>query len=355
MKGGGHRFPDQSRLDLPATLRSDPRNNGASPEPVMPLYDFNLAELRSYRSEVTAPADFDAFWQATLAAARQNPLGAVFAPAAADLTLVEAFDVTFAGFGGHPVRGWLILPRGATGPLPCVVRFVGYGGGRGFVHDHLTWPNTGRALLVMDTRGQGSTWSRGDTPDPVGSDPAHPGFMTRGILDRDTYYYRRVFTDAVRAIEAARSHPAIDPARIAVTGGSQGGGIALAAAGLDAGVRAVMADVPFLCDFPRSVTMTPRDPYPEISRYLAVHRDNVGQVLATLRYFDGVNFARRTRAAALVSVGLMDTICPPSTVYAAFNALAGADKEIREYAFNDHEGGGAFQEREQRAWLANRL
>ena len=321
----------------------------------MPLYDFSLDTLRIYQSDVPTPADFDSFWANTLSGTRAHPLAATFTPTAPDLKLVDAFDVTYAGFGGHPIKAWLILPRNATGPLPCVVKFVGYGGGRGFPHDHLLWPNSGYALLVMDTRGQGSTWSRGDTPDPVGSDPAHPGFMTRGILDPASYYYRRVYTDAVRAVEAARSHPAIDPARIAVTGGSQGGGIALAVAGLDPLVKAVMPDVPFLCDFPRSVTVTPRDPYPEISRFLAVHRDKVEQVFQTLTYFDGVNFARRTRAAALVSVGLMDTICPPSTVFGAFNALGSADKTIREYAFNDHEGGGGFQEREQAAWLARRL
>ena len=273
----------------------------------------------------------------------------------AGLSLVEAFDVTFNSYGGHPIKAWLILPRQRTAPLPCVVKFIGYGGGRGFPHDHLLWPNAGYATFVMDTRGQGSTWSKSDTPDPVGSEPAHPGSMTRGILSPDTYYYRRVFTDAVRAIEAARSHAAIDPARIALTGGSQGGGIALAAAGLEPTVKAVMPDVPFLCDFPRAVTVTPRDPFPEISRFLAVHRDKVDQVYKTLTYFDGVCFAARARAAGLFSVGLMDTICPPSTVFAAYNAFAGKDKSINEYGFNDHEGGGAFQERAQLRWLAERI
>ena len=321
----------------------------------MPLFDLSLGELRTYRSGVVPPADFGAFWDRTLAETRALPLAAEFVPFDAGLTLVEVFDVTFAGFGGHPIKAWLILPRERKAPLACVVKFIGYGGGRGFPQEHLLWPAAGYAVLVMDTRGQGSSWSKGDTADPVGSDPASPGFMSRGVLSPDTYYYRRVFTDAARAIELACSHPAIDATRIAVVGGSQGGGISLAAAGLDPRVRAVMADVPFLCDFPRAVTVTPRDPFPELSRFLSVHRDKVAQVFATLTYFDGVCFAAQTKAAALFSVGLMDTICPPSTVFAAFNAYAGADKTIVEYGFNDHEGGGAFQERRQLDWLAERF
>ncbi len=322
----------------------------------MPLYDFSLKDLRAYHSDVVTPPDFDAFWQRTLDETRSIPLAPSFVPHESGLKLVEVFDVTFAGFGGHPVKAWLTLPRVRTGPLPCVVKFIGYGGGRGFPQDHLLWPAAGYAVLVMDTRGQGSTWSKGDTADPVGSDPAHPGFMTRGILDPETYYYRRVFTDGVRAIETARSHPAIDGGRIAVIGGSQGGGISIAVAALEPAVKALMPDVPFLCDFPRAVTVTPRDPFPEISRFLGIHRDSAERVFNTLNYFDGVHFARRIdKASALFSVALMDTICPPSTIFAAFNAVASPDKTIREYGFNDHEGGGAFQERAQLAWLAERI
>jgi len=322
----------------------------------VPIFDFDEPErLRTYRSAVATPGDFDAFWQSTLAEARQVPIGAEFKPFDAGLKLIDVFDVTFAGFGGHPVRGWFFLPAGAREKLPLVVRYLGYGGGRGLPHDHLAWPAAGYAHLVMDTRGQGSAWAPGDTPDPVGSDPAHPGFMTRGILSRDTYYYRRVFTDAVRAIEAATSHPLVDKSRIAVVGGSQGGGISLAAAGLEPKVTAIMADVPFLCDFPRAVRITPRDPYPEISRFLSIHRDKVDRVFDTLRYFDGTVFAQRIKAPALISVGLMDTICPPSTVFAAYNALASTDKTLTEYGFNDHEGGGTHQQRAQLDWLAKRF
>ncbi len=321
----------------------------------MPDYDFQGEALESYRGSVQAPADFDAFWAATLKEAQAFPLNATFEAHDCGLNAFDVFDLAFSGFGGHRVRGWFLLPKGSEGKLPLVVRYVGYGGGRGYPYEHLVFPAAGYAHLVMDTRGQGSAWTPGDTPDPVGSDPAHPGYMTRGILSRETYYYRRVFTDAVRAIEAGRSHARVDGARVSIVGGSQGGGICLAAAALSPHVAAMMPDVPYLCDFPRAVRVAQRDPYLEIARFLSVHRGKVGAVFETLRYFDGTCFAERIKTPALVSAASMDTICPPSTVHAAFNRLASADKTIVDYGFNDHEGGGLFQQGEQLTWLRKRL
>jgi cephalosporin-C deacetylase len=178
--------------------------------------------------------------------------------------------------------------------------------------------------------------------------------MTRGVLSPHDYYYRRVYTDAVRALDVLRGHPDVDGDRLAVTGGSQGGGISLAVSALAGGVRAVLPDVPFLCDFPRATRVAPGDPYGEIVRYLKAHRDHVDAVFRTLSYFDGAVLGRRSTAPALFSVALMDEICPPSTVFAAYNAYGGP-KEIKVYPFNDHEGGEAFQQREQVAWLRSRL
>lgn len=321
----------------------------------MPQSDMPLDELRRYRPDLTVPTDLDSFWADTLAEARAHGLAASFTPADNGLTVIDSFDVSFAGFGGSPVRGWLHLPAGRSGRLPVVVEYIGYGGGRGLAHERHLYAAAGYAHLVMDTRGQGSASSVGDTPDPqAGSAPAHPGFMTQGILDPATYYYRRVYTDAVRAIEAARAHPEVDPTRVVVTGGSQGGALTLAAASLVPDVIAAMPDVPFLADFPRAITFVDTDPYSEIVRYLKAHRDHVDRALSTLAYFDMAVLGRRASAPALFSVGLMDQICPPSTVYAAYNHYGGP-KEIREYPFNDHEGGQAFHDIAKLRWLAARL
>ncbi|GGZ08429.1 acetylxylan esterase [Streptomyces nitrosporeus] len=322
----------------------------------MALFDLPLDELRTYRSRSAEPEDFDAFWSATLDEARTHALDARFEPLTdTGLKTVEVYDVTFAGFGGHPVKGWFLVPAGATGPLPVAVEFIGYGGGRGLPHSHLLWASAGIAHFVMDSRGQGSGWAPGHTADPVGSAPSLPGFMTRGIEDPSTYYYRRLITDGVRAVEAARSHRLADPSRTAVVGASQGGGLALAVGGLVPDLAAVAPDVPFLCDFPRATRMTDRMPYREIGDYLKTHRGRTEQADRTLAYFDGVHFAARGRAPALFSVALEDQTCPPSTVFAAFNAYAHPEKEIEVYDFNDHEGGGAFQQAVQLARLPRLL
>ena len=321
-------------------------------------FDLPLPELREFRPELPEPAGFDAFWTGTLAAARKHPLAPEFAPVDAGLALVEVFDVRFAGSGGDPVAAWLVLPRaGAGGPLPTVVEFVGYAGGRGLPHDHLLWAAAGYAHLVVDTRGQGSAGhSVGVTADrPGATGPHSPGFLTMGVESPDSYYYRRVFTDAARATEVAGAHPRLDPARVLVTGGSQGGGIAIAVAGLVPGLLGVMPDVPFLSGIRRATEITDTRPYAEIADYLAGHRDAVERTFEVLSYFDGVHFATRASAPALFSVGLMDAVCPPSTVFAAYNRWAHPRTAIEVYPYNGHEGGGSFQRAAQLRFAAELL
>lgn len=315
----------------------------------MAQFDLPLDQLITYAPAIAEPTDFDAFWQRTLDDPVHGPLNARFdAINDADLPLVRVYDASFAGFGGQTIRAWMLEPAGNDRRLPCVVSYVGYGGGRSLPVAHLAPVAAGFAHFVMDTRGQGSSWSPGDTPDDHAADPQFPGFMTRGILSPDTYYYRRLIVDAVQAVEAAAAHPGVDPQRVAVRGASQGGGLAIAVAALaPRRVRLMAADVPFLCHFRRAIEITDAQPYAEIAAYLRCHRHRVAQALSTLAYFDGCSFAPRVRARCLFSVALMDLVCPPSTVFAAYNRVT-APKDIRVYPYNQHEGGDVFQTME---WL----
>jgi cephalosporin-C deacetylase len=320
----------------------------------MPLTDLPLEQLRDFRPEVAEPADFDRFWEDTLAESRASGGAIERRAAATPIRELIVEDLTFPGFGGEPIRAWITRPQ-REGRLPVVVEYIGYNGGRGVAGEKLQWAAAGYVHVLMDTRGQGSGWGTGgDTPDPHGSEASVPGFMTRGISDPATYYYRRVFTDGVRLVDAVRELPYVDAGRIAVTGSSQGGGIALAVGGLVPDLIGVLPDVPFLCHFGRSVQLTPDQPFMEIARYLAVHRDQDERVFRTLSYFDGVNFARRVTAPALFSVALMDGIVLPSSVFAAYNHLAVDDREIAVYPYNGHEGGQTHQWVRQAEWLSAR-
>ena len=107
------------------------------------------------------------------------------------------------------------------------------------------------------------------------------------------------------------------------------------------------ADVPFLCDIQRGITLAPEAPYNEIPEFLAHNVDLIPAALNTLRYVDCALLARRITAQCLLSVGLMDTICPPSTVFAAYNEIA-AGKDIAVYPFTGHEVPTAHVERQLR-------
>ncbi|MEU4769386.1 acetylxylan esterase [Actinosynnema sp. NPDC023794] len=321
----------------------------------MPLTDSPHDELVDYRPDSSPPPDFDAFWERTLAATRARG-GAVKVEPVADrhlLRTVEVDDVRFPGWNGEPVAAWLLRPRGVEGPLPVVVTYIGYTGGRGLPTDHLLWSAAGYAQLVVDSRGQGH-----DTPDSTEGNGTQwaEGFMTRGVDAPEHYYYRRLMTDCVRAVDAVVDLPGLDHRRVIVTGGSQGGGLALAVAGLAPGtVSAVLPDVPFLCHFRRAAEISGEGPYEELAKYLRWHsRQHVERTFATLSYFDGVHFARRATAPALFSVGLMDPICPPSTVYAAYNHYAGEDRTMTVWPFADHGGGYGSNAAVQLAWLHER-
>ncbi len=320
----------------------------------MPLYDLPLDQLRTYVSSTQPPEDLDAFWVEQLAVARSLTEALSVEPVDTGLSRVATDEVWFSGAHGHRIGAWYHRPAGVEGPLPVVVKYQGYGRGRGLSHEVPLWVSAGYACLEVDTRGQGAGYGIGDTPDPVGSGPAAPGYLTRGLESAENYYYTRVFTDAVMAVDAVTHLPQADPDRVMTCGGSQGGGISIAAAALQDRVLGAMVDVPFMCDVWRAAQMTDINPYAELGRYLAVHRDKAEQAFTTLSYVDAAVLASRGRVPALFSVALMDPVCPPSTVYAAYQAWGGP-KAIVEYPWNGHEGGGPFHEREQLRWVAELL
>ena len=213
----------------------------------MAFFDLPLDQLENYRPDRREPADFDSFWAGTLAEARTYPTILTLTPVDFGFTLIDCYDVTFNGFKGQPIKGWLTIPRDRRTPVPCIVQFHGYSCGRDIVPTFLQWPAAGYAHFTMDNRGQGGECLPGSTPDPdlESTHPAVRGWLTSGVLSPQTYYYRRLFTDAVRFVDAIRTYSEIDSSRIAVAGGSQAGGMAIAVSALSDSIAASLVDVPF--------------------------------------------------------------------------------------------------------------
>ena len=311
----------------------------------MPWFDLPPEQLRQYRTTTAEPDGLDDWWGRRLAEARaavQPPRLTRYEPGT--YGPLEVYDVEFSGAHGDRVRGWYLRPPGSGGQrVPVVVKFIGYGGGRGTPTEHTMLPSAGYAVLVMDSRGQGGRWSTGATGDPAGGGrgPENSAVLTRGITYAEDYYFTRLFVDAVRAVETAAGLDDADPDRIAVSGGSQGGALALAAAALTtlepapARVRVCHADVPFLCDIQRAITLAPEPPYTEVPEFLAQNVGLIPVALDTLRHIDCALLARRISAECLLSTGLMDGICPPSTVFAAYDEISAA-KDIAVHPFSGH-------------------
>ena len=297
----------------------------------MPLYDKPLGELCVYSPANTREADFYAFWRETLAESAETPLNEELQEADYPALGVDVYQVHYDGWRGARVCGWYLVPQ-REGPFPALVQYHGYSGSKGEVHAYLAWALQGYAVLAVDVRGQS-----GNSSDPGPYTGGHiTGWMTQGILDPREYYYRGAYVDCVRAVDFVASRDEVDAAHIGLMGVSQGGGLTLAVAALDDRPVLAMPEVPYLCHYRRAVEMALGGPYLEIVSYLHRWPDREQEVWRTLSYFDNMNLASEIACPILMTVGLRDEICPPSTVYAAFNNIT-VPKEIKVYPYHQHE------------------
>ena len=297
----------------------------------MPLYDKPLEELSVYNPASTREADFQAFWEETLAESAKLPLNVSLERVDYPALGVKVYEFYYDGWREARICGWYLAPEG-QGPFPALVQYHGYSGSKGEIHGLLMWALQGYAVAAVDVRGQS-----GNSNDPAPYTGGHvSGWMTMGIMDPREYYYRGVFVDCVRALDFAVSRGEVDPEHMGIMGVSQGGGLTLAVAALDHRPILAMPEVPYLCHYKRAVEMATGGPYLEISNYLHRWPDREQQVWRTLSYCDNLNLASEIECPILMTVGLIDEICPPSTVYATFNKIT-APKEMKVYPYHKHE------------------
>jgi len=306
----------------------------------MPAFDFPLDELRSYTGRNPRPDDFDDYWETALAELDAAVPGADLRTekVAHVATYADCQDLWFTGVHGARVYAKLARPAAAVGPGPAVVVFHGYSGSSPDWFELLPYVAQGFTVAALDVRGQGGRSQ--DVGGALGS--TLEGHIVRGLGDDpQNLAFRHVYLDTVQLTRIVMDLPMVDPARVGVTGASQGGALALACAALEPRVRAAAPVYPFLSDFQRVWEMDlATDAYAEIRAWLRrfdpTHADIV-DLWRTLGYIDVQHLAPRIEADVLMFTGLMDTVCPPSTQFAAYNRIR-SPKQMVLYPDFEHEG-----------------
>ncbi len=189
-------------------------------------------------------------------------------------------------------------------------------------YDLLPYAAAGYVVAAMDCRGQGGL------SEDVGGVKGGTlyGFIVKGLdSGPEELYYRNVFLDAARLTGIIMDREDVDEQRVGLFGGSQGGGISLACAALEPRVRMVSSRFPFLCDYQRVWEMDLAEKayigLRDYFRRFDPTHEKEGEIFTTLGYVDVQHLVKRIKGEVLFTTGLMDTVCPPSTQYAAFNKI----------------------------------
>ena len=304
------------------------------------------AAPKNYVSRVRKPVGFDDFWSDVLTQAakvRLVPQDVPGAPQDDGGTSRSSRSPTIAWttFGwpdGTPVRG--------TGPTSCRDCST-FPGTRAIRRCPTPWARLGYAALSVAPRGKLRSNQQ--------FNPGYPGLLTYGIVDRHTYSYRGFYVDAWRGVDFLLSLDEVDPSRIGVTGSSQGGGLTITTSAMRPEVKAAAAGAPYLCGFIDAIELTHTYPYEEINDYLRLHPESRDQVVETLAYFDGNNFAGRINCPIVVNIGLRDNVCPPETGYTLFEAVKSEEKRLYAYDGHGHDAGRAQHQPIVEAFLSKHL
>ena len=304
----------------------------------MPTIDMPLAKLREYHGINPRPADFDAFWDKSLAELAAIDPAPVLTPHPYKSKTTDLFDLWFTSTKGAKIYAKVAVPKNVTGKIPALLMFHGLSGDSGTYRSLLAWSSQGFVVASMDCRGQGGLSV--DVGGVAGTTYTTP--FTRGLDgEPDGLLCRDLFLDTAMLARVIGDLDFVDETRMGAMGGSQGGALTVACAALVPTLKMCAPTYPYLSDYKRVWDMDLDKGAYEGLRYYFRHFDpcheREEEIFTKLGYIDIQNLAPRIRAKVLWACGLMDTTCPPSTQFAAYNKIT-AEKEMVIYPDYGHEG-----------------
>ena len=304
----------------------------------MPLVDMSLEKLKTYEGTNPKPDNFDEFWDAGLKEMHGLDPQIEIVPADFQVPFAKCSHLYFTGVGGAKVHAKLLQPVAPKEKHPAVVQFHGYSADSGIWSGKLGLVAMGFTVAALDCRGQGGLSE--DSGTVTGT--TFSGHIIRGLDDApEKMLFRQIFLDTAQLANIIMDMDDVDEDRVAATGGSQGGGLTLACAALEPRIAMAAPTFPFLSDYKRVWDMDLADAaYKELKEFFRRHdplHEREDDIFKQLGYIDVQHLAPRIKAKIMMSVGLMDTVCPPSTQFAAYNKIT-STKELVIYPDFGHEG-----------------
>jgi len=284
-------------------------------------------EPEKVQPTVKDPSDFDKFWADAIAEARKLNLDPRITLMPERCTSeANVYHISFQNnSSGSRIYGMLAMPK-KSGKYPAILKVPG-AGIRPYAGDSRT---AALGFIVLEIGIHGI---------PVILDPqvyadlngaALANYNTIRMNDRNTHYYKRVYTGCVRAVDFIYTLPEFNGTDVAVTGGSQGGALTIVTAGLDNRIKYMAALYPALCDHTGYLNKRAGG-WPH---YFRNAEPKPGEI-ETLGYYDVVNFARRVKIPGYYTWGFNDLTCPPTSMYSAYNVIT-APKELHIFQETGH-------------------
>lgn len=282
------------------------------------------------------PSDFTAFWEKTLADMRKKPLS--YTREHIDKYSSDKFDcwlVKLNTVGVYSVYGYLFIPKNAA-PGSCPAVLCPPGAGVKTIKEplrHHYYAENGFIRMEIEIHGldpRMSDYQFKEISNALNS--GANGYVTNRIDSRDDYYMRHVYAGVVRCLDFLCSLPEWDGRNLSVQGGSQGGALSIVAAALDKRVTQCVVNHPALADMAAFAEKGRTGGWPGFNKIPGVLTK---QNIATLAYYDVVNFARHVQCPVYMTWGYNDNTVPPTTSWAVWNTLK-CPKESLITPINEH-------------------